>query len=393
MDFGLSEEHLIFQDMVRKFAEKEMAPIVDEHEDKEAFPMQLWPKWAEIGVLGLNHPEAYGGTSVGSIYECIVAEEFGKICQGMTSAISASAIIVSPLVYKVGTEKQQAKYLPPAIQGKETFAVAITEPDCGSDVAAIKTRAVEDGDHYVINGSKTFITNGTFADHVVLVAKTRSREGKKGETLFIVDKGTPGFKVGKKLHKLGWRSSETAELIFEDCRVHREQMLGRLNKGFYHIMLMFVTERISMAAMGVGLAQACFEASVKYAKEREAFGRPIGMFQATGFKLVDMAAEIEMVRLLTHKAAWLYDQGKDARKEACMAKCFGSEVALRAAVEATQIHGGYGFMKEYPVTRYFRDTKVLQVGGGTSEIQRGIILQLIGFPEYNHSSLINSKMV
>jgi alkylation response protein AidB-like acyl-CoA dehydrogenase len=391
MDFCLSEEHIMFQDMVRKFAAKEMAPIVEEYEEREEFPMQMWPKWAEIGVLGLKYPEKYGGTPVDSIYECIVAEEFGKVCQGMTSAIAVSAIIATPLIYKVGTEEQQAKYLPPVIQGKETFAVAITEPNCGSDVAAIETTAVQDGDDYIINGSKTFITNGTFADHTIVVAKTQKKGGKKGETLFIVDKGTPGFKVSAKLRKLGWCSSETAELFFEDCRVPKENILGQFNQGFYHTMLMFVTERICMGAMGVGLAQACLEASVKYAKERKAFGRSIGTFQATGFKLVDMAMEIEMARLLTHKAAWLFDQGKDARKEACMAKCFGSEVALRAAVEAVQIYGGYGFMHEYPVSRYLRDTKVLQIGGGPSEIQRGIILQLIGFPEYSHSGVPHNQ--
>jgi len=390
MDFRLSEEHIIFQDMVRRFAKKEMAPLIEEHEDREEFPMALWKKWGEIGVLGLKYPEKYGGTPADSIFECIMIEEFSKVCLGMTTAIAVSAMIVAPLLYKFGTEEQMQKYLPGVIRGDRVFAVAITEPNCGSDVAAISTTAVEDGDYYVINGSKTFITNGTFADHVIVLAKTKSNQRKKGETLLIVDKDAPGFRVSKKLKKLGWRSSETAELVFEDCVVPKENQLGQLNKGFYHVMAMFVPERISMAAMSIGLARACFEDSLKYARERHAFGRPIGTFQSTGFKLVDMAAEIEMGRLLTYKAAWSYDQGQDARKEASMAKCYSSEFALRCAVEAVQIHGGYGFMQEYPVSRYFRDSKALQIGGGPSEIQKGILLQLLGFNEYTHSGLPES---
>jgi len=389
MDFSLSEEHTIFQDMIKKFAEKEMDPLVDEYEEKGEFPHQLWAKWAEIGVLGLGYPEEFGGVPSDKFYECILAEEFGRISQGFTSAIGVSSILVAPLVYKFGTREQQEKYLPDVIRGEKRFAVGITEPNCGSDVAAIQTTAVEDGDYYVINGAKIFITNGTFAEQTIVVAKTEKEHGKKGETLFIVDKDTPGFRVAKKLKKLGWHSSETAELAFEDCRVPRENILGEFNRGFYHIMHMFVTERILMAAMSVGLARACFEESAKYARDRKAFGRPIGTLQATGFKLVDMAAEIEMARLLTYKAAWLYNQGKDARKEACMAKCYAAEYALKAAIEAIQIHGGYGFMEEYPVARYFRDTKVLQIGGGPSEIQKGIVLQLIGFPDYTHGGPLN----
>ena len=357
MDFELSEEHKIFQDMVKKFAQKEMTPLIVEHEEMEKFPMELWSKWAEIGVLGLKYPEEYGGTHADSIYECILMEEFGRVCQGMTSAIAVSAIIVTPLVYRCGTKEQKEKYLPPVIRGEETFAVAITEPNCGSDVAGILTTAVEDGDHYVINGSKTFITNGTFAEHTIVVAKTQTKQGKKGETLFIVEKGTPGFRISKKLKKLGWRSSETAELSFEDCSIPKENMLGIINRGFYHIMEMFVTERYCIGAMSVGLARACYEESVKYAKERTAFGKPIGQFQSTGFKLVDMAAQIEMARLLTYKAAWSFDQGKDTRKEACMAKCFASEFATKSAVAAIQIHGGYGFMHEYPVFSIFQRYK------------------------------------
>jgi len=390
VDFELGQGHKIFQQTVNRFAKKEISPLVEEYEDKEEFPHQLWPKWAEIGVLGLQYPEEVGGSPADSIHECIVTEEFGKICQGITTALTTSSILAAPLVYKVGTKEQQRQYLPGVTQGKKIFAIAVTEPNCGSDVAAIQSTAIKDGDDYIINGSKIFITNGTFADHVIVAAKTEKRGGKRGETLFIVDKETPGFHVVKKLRKLGWRSSETAELLFANCRVARDRILGHLNRGFYHVMLMFVTERFIMGALAAGLAVACLEASLKYAKERTAFGRSIGTFQATGFKLVDMAAEIEMVRLLTYKAAWLFDRGKEARKEACMAKCFASEVATRAAVAAVQIHGGYGFMHEYPVSRYFRDTKVLEIGGGPSEIQRGIILQLLGFQEYTHGGMVKT---
>ncbi len=379
MDFSLSEELRMFQEMVKKFVAKEIEPIAEEYDQKDEFPMHLWGRMADVGLLGLKFSEEYGGTPADNFHLVIVSEEVGRVSNGVAASLEVHSYIATPYVDRLGTKKQKDKYMAASIEGKKIWAIAMTEPNAGSDVASISTRAVEDGDHYVINGNKTFITNGTICEHVIVVCATETGRSKAGKSLIIVDKDSPGFSVGKKLKKLGWRSSDTAELIFEDCRVPRENLIGELNRGFYYLMQGLVQERLVMAAMSVGLAQACLNECLRYAKERIQFGKPIGSFQATGFKLVDMAMEVNLARLLTYQAAWLDNVGQDAVTEVSMAKVFAAEVATRAAVNAVQIFGGYGFMMEYPVQRYLRDTKVLEIGGGTSEIQRGIILQRLGF--------------
>ena len=382
MDFSLNEEQKMFQDMIRRFADNEIGPLAEEYDRKNEFPKHLWPKMAEVGLLGLDLPEEYGGTPADSFYTVIASEEIGRVSNGIAASLLVHAFITTPYVDRLGTKKQRDRYVPPSIRGDEIWSLAVTEPNAGSDAAGITTTAVLDGDEWVINGSKIFITNGTQCSHAVVACSTVTGRSKVGKSLIIVSKDSPGFSVGRKLDKLGWRSSDTAELVFEDCRVPRENLLGELNKGFYHFMEGLVPERLVMAAQAVGLAQACLDECLKYSKERIQFGRPIGSFQATGHKLVNMAMEVHLARLLTYNAAWLHDSDRDAVTEVCMAKLYASEVATRAAVNAVQIFGGYGFMMEYPVQRYFRDTKVLEIGGGTSEIQRDIILQRLGFSKY-----------
>ncbi len=379
MDFGLSEEHRIFESTVKKFVEKEIQPIAEEYDIKEEFPMHLWRRMSEIGLLGLKLPEEYGGTQADNFHLAIVGEEIGKASPGVMAGLAVQSYIAIPYIDLFGTKEQKPKYIPPAINGDEIWAIAITEPNAGSDVTNITTTAVKDGDGWIINGSKMFITNGTICDHVVVVCATEKGRDKNGKTLFIVHKDTPGFSVGRKLKKLGFRASDTAELVFQDCRVPNENMLGEYGKGFYHVMKGLVQERIVTAAMSVGIGQACLELSLKYAKERVQFDKPIGSFQATGFKLVDMATEVSAARQLTYMAAWKDMMGQDAVTEVCIAKLFAAETATRAASNAVQVFGGYGFMMEYPVQRFFRDTKLMEIGAGTSEIQRGIILQRLGF--------------
>jgi alkylation response protein AidB-like acyl-CoA dehydrogenase len=379
MDFNLTKEQRMIRDEVRNFAKKEIQPIAEEYDIREEFPMHLWPKMSEIGLLGLKLPEEYGGIPADNLSLAIVAEEIAKVCPGVLAGLGVHSYIATPYIDLFGTKEQKKEYIPASIKGDEIWAIAITEPNAGSDVTSISTTAVEDGNGWVINGSKMFITNGTICDHVIVVCTTEKRRGKKGKTLFIVHKDTPGFSASKKLKKLGFRASETAELIFEDCRVPKENMLGEYGMGFYHVMQGLVQERIITAAMGVGMAQACLELSLKYAKERIQFDKPIGSFQATGFKLVDMATEVNAARQLTYLAAWKDDMGQDAVTEVSMAKLYAAEAAARAAGYAVRIFGGYGFMMEYPVQRYYRDSKLLEIGAGTSEIQRGIILQRLGF--------------
>jgi len=379
MNFSLDEEHKMFQDLVRKFVAKEIEPIAEEYDRKDEFPMHLWSRMAEVGLLGLKLPEEYGGVPADNFHLVIASEEIGRASNGIAASLEVHSYISTPYINRLGTKAQKEKYLPASVKGEEIWAIGITEPNAGSDVAGISTRAVEDGDELVINGSKIFITNGTICSHVIVVCSTEKGRSKAGKSLVIVDKDSPGFSIGRKLEKLGWRSSDTAELVFEDCRVPKENLLGEHNRGFYHIMHGLVQERLVMAAMSVGLAQACLDACMKYARERVQFGKPIGSFQATGFKLVDMATEVNLARLLTYQAAWLDNIGKDAVTEVSMARIFASETATKAAVNAVQIFGGYGFMMEYPVQRYLRDTKVLEIGGGTNEIQRGIVLQRFGF--------------
>ncbi len=379
MDFLLNEEQRIFQEYFRRFCEKEVAPLVEEAEETETFPLPLFSKMAGLGYLCPRYPEEYGSADIDKLTEVIMREEFSRVCQGIASSWSAHSHLGTYPIFKWGSEEQKQHYLVPAIRGEKLAAFGLTEPGAGSDIKSMGTTAVRDGKHYIINGSKTFITNGTFCNFVVLVAYTDRSKGYRGISMFIVDKGTEGFSVSRKLKKEGIRSSETAELSFEDCRVHQDQRIGK-EGSFYALMDTLNEGRVGVAGNCVGIAQAAYEAALRYAKEREQFGRPIGSFQAIQFKLVDMLAHIEAIRLLVHRAAWMIDQGMNPIKEASIAKLMASETAVKVAREAIQIHGGYGMMREFPVGRYLRDALVYTIGEGTSEIQKKIIAKQIGLP-------------
>jgi alkylation response protein AidB-like acyl-CoA dehydrogenase len=379
LDFLLNEEQRIFQEYFRRFCEKEVAPLVEEAEETETFPLPLFSKMAGLGYLCPRYPEEYGSADIDKLTEVIMREEFSRVCQGIASSWSAHSHLGTYPIFKWGSEEQKQHYLVPAIRGEKLAAFGLTEPGAGSDIKSMGTTAVRDGKHYIINGSKTFITNGTFCNFVVLVAYTDRSKGYRGISMFIVDKGTEGFSVSRKLKKEGIRSSETAELSFEDCRVHQDQRIGK-EGSFYALMDTLNEGRVGVAGNCVGIAQAAYEAAMRYAKEREQFGRPIGSFQAIQFKLVDMLAHIEAIRLLVHRAAWMIDQGMNPIKEASIAKLMASETAVKVAREAIQIHGGYGMMREFPVGRYLRDALVYTIGEGTSEIQKKIIAKQIGLP-------------
>ena len=377
MDFGFSEEHRIFRESIRSFAENEIAPLVDEAEKNGKFPVELFPKMGKLGYLGLCYPEEYGGAGADTITECICAEELARVCIGITSAVFVPSMAGPKEIYKYGSEEQKQKYLVPTIKGEKIPSVAITEPDAGSDASGIKTMARRVGESYIINGSKMFITNAPIADYFVVVALTDKEKGTEGMSLFIVDRGTPGLGVSK-LEKMGSHSVETGEVFFEDCTVPENNIIGGEGGAFSKILEGLNRGRVTVAARYVGLAEVAYEKALQYSKERVQFGKPIGKFQSISFKLADMAMDIDAARFLVYRAAWLYDKGERCRKEASMAKLFSSEMVQRVTSESLQIHGGYGYMMEYPVQRYFRDARVGTIHEGTSEIQRMIISREIG---------------
>ena len=369
-----TEEHELFRDSVRKFVEKELTPHAEEWEEAEEFPNTVFTRMGELGFLGLRFPEKYGGQNCDFLFPIVLAEELGRSSIGSIGmAVAVQSEMATPPIHKFGTEEQKMKYLLPANQGKKIACLGITEPNAGSDVAAIQTTARRDGDQWVINGRKIFITNGVRADFITLVARTGEKKGYKGVSLFLVDKGTPGFTVTRKLNKVGMRSSDTAELLFEDCRVPVSAMLGEEGKGFYHIMWELQGERIMAAANAVSRAQMAYELALKYAQERVQFGKPLAHFQVTRHRLADMVTEIEAARHLTYYCAWMFQNGEYPVKEISMAKLFAAQVAGRVVDAALQIHGGYGYMMEYPIQRYWRDTRLGRIGGGTDEIMKEII--------------------
>jgi len=378
MDFELLDEHKIFRKTVRDFAEKEITPLIAEAEREQKFPKQLIARARDLGLLGVNFPEEYGGSGGDMIMVCIMAEELARVCSGI--AVGLFSVAMGPgAIYLLGTEEQKRRYLPAAFRGEKVFALGITEPNAGSDVSAIETTARRDGDYYVLNGSKIFITNGTFADYVFVAAYTDKSKGYAGMNLFIVDTSLPGFSVTRKLDKLGHRSAETAELMLEDVRVHKDDLLGSPEAGFVNIMELLDGGRVIVAARAVGIAQAAYEAAFSYAQQRVQFGRPISKFQVTRFKIARMAMEIDAARLLIYRAAALLDKGVRCTKEVSMAKLFAAEVAESVAAEALQIHGGYGYITELPVERYFRDAKLCPITEGTSEIHHIIIARELAF--------------
>lgn len=368
------EEHELLRRSVRSWVEKEVKPHVQEWEEKGEFPRELFARAGELGFLGLTFPEEYGGSGEDYLAGAVFVEELYRCgSAGVAAGLVASVGIAAPQVYQFGSPELKERFLPPTIRGDKIGALAITEPNAGSDVASLQTTARREGDYYLVNGSKVFITNGVRADYVVVAVKTGPAAGKNDLSLLVVEKGTPGFSVARKLDKLGWHTSDTAELIFEDCRVPRANLVGQENMGFYYLMQNFVWERLSMALGGVVGAQLALEEALKYAQQRVQFGRPLGKFQAIRHRLAEMAARTETARCLTYHALSLFVSGQDAVTAVAMAKNYACETACYVADEALQIHGGYGYMMEYPVQRLWRDARVGTIGGGTTEIMREII--------------------
>ena len=373
MDFALTDEQLEIKRLAREFVESEIAPHSLEWDEAQHFPLDLMKKLAELGFLGVLIPQEYGGAGLGYIEYVTIIEEIARVDGGIGLSVAAHNSLCSNHIYTFGSENQKRKYLPSLASGESLGAWGLTEPEAGSDASGTQTTAVHDGDVYVLNGSKTFTTHGTYGDIFVLMAVTDRSQDNYGISAFIMEKGTPGLRAGKKENKLGCRASDTSEVVLEDCRVPAENLLGEEGKGFINCLEILDGGRISIAAMAVGMAQGAFEASLKYARQRKQFGKPISEFQAIQWKLADMATEIEAARLLTYRAAYLKNQNKRTTKESSMAKLYASEVGVRVATEAVQIHGGYGYVKEYPVEKFYRDSKICTIGEGTSEIQRLVI--------------------
>lgn len=373
MDFELTDEEREIRESVRAFAEQEIRPHVREWDASEHFPIELLPQLAQLGLMGVTVPAEYGGTGLGYIPYVIAIEEVAKVDGSVALVLAAHNSLCANHILLAGSEEQKKKYLVPLAQGDKLGCWSLTEPGAGSDAGGTRTTARLEDNTWILNGSKTFTTNSHFADICVAMAVTDKAKGKHGISAFIIEKGTPGFRPGKTEDKLGMRASNTGEIIFEDCRIPRGNCLGEEGQGFVDSLRVLDGGRISIAALSVGMAQGAFEASIKHSQEREQFGRAIASFQAIRFKLADMATEIDAARLLTWRAAALATQGRRVTRESSIAKLFASEVAVRVASEAVQIHGGYGFTKDYPVEKFYRDVKLCTIGEGTSEIQRLII--------------------
>src|SRR5919202_6266385 len=377
MEFELSEEQQQVKLSVREFAESEIAPHVLEWDESQHFPIELKPKLAELGLLGVIFPEEYGGAGMGYVEYATIIEELSRVDGSVGISVAAHNSLCSNHIYEFGTEEQRRKYLVPLARGEHLGAWGLTEPSAGSDASGTRTTALRQDGGWIVNGSKNFITHAIHADTCVAVASTDRSKGSKGITAFIFEKGMKGFAPSKKENKLGLRASETASVVFEDCYVPDENRLGEEGMGFINAMQILDGGRISIAALAVGIAQGAYESAVRYAKEREQFGKPISEFQAIQFKLADMAVSIEAARLLMYRAAYMKDTGKKTTKESSMAKLYASEVSVHVCEEAIQIHGGYGYTKDYPPEKNWRDSKLCTIGEGTSEIQRIIIAREI----------------
>ena len=379
MDFTLNEEQQLLRKTVREFAESELAPHSREWDEKQEFPREVFSKLGELGLMGVVWPAEYGGSEMTTLDYAIVMEELARADAGVALSVAAHNSLCSGHIFLAGTEAQKKKYLTPLAKGEKVGCWGLTENSAGSDAGGTKTMAVRDGEHWVLNGSKTFITNGRVADIAVAMAVTDKTRGKKGISAFVVERGTKGFRSGKKEDKLGVRSSDTSELVFEDCRIPAENLLGQQGHGFIDTLKILDRGRIGIAAFCLGIAQASLEASMRYSTDRRQFGHPIADFQAVQFKIADMATKLDAARLLVWRAAALRDAGKEHKLESSMAKLFASESAVEIALDAVQIHGGYGYIKEYPVERYLRDSKLGTIGEGTSEVQRLVIArELLG---------------
>lgn len=373
MNFELNEEQQQIKNSIREFAEAELLPHVMEWDESQHFPIELLPKFAQLGLMGIIFPEEYGGAGMGYIEYATIIEELARVDPSVALSMAAHNSLCSGHIFIAANDQQKEKYLTPLVKGEYLGAWGLTEPSSGSDASSMRTVAVKKNGGWILNGSKNFITNATFAGSTVALAITDRTAGTHGISAFIVERGTKGFSVAKKENKVGMRASDTAALVFDDCYVPEENLMGQEGQGFIQAMKVLDGGRISIAALSLGIAQGAYEAGLKYAKERHQFGKPIAEFQAIQFKLADMATQIEAARLLTLRAAYLKDQGKIVTKESSMAKLYASEVAVRVAEESVQIHGGYGYIKDYPAEKFWRDSKLCTIGEGTSEIQRTVI--------------------
>jgi hypothetical protein len=373
MDFRFTADQLLLRKSIREFAEREIRPHVREWDEGQHFPIEIIPALASQGLLGIQVPEQYGGAGMSALDYCIVVEELARVDPSVALTVAAHNGLCAGHVAMFGSEAQKQKYLVPLARGEKLGAWALTESTSGSDAAGMRTLATRDGTGWVLNGAKAFTTHGRVGDLVVTMAVTDRSAGRKGISAFIVERGTPGMTPGRKEDKLGMRASDTSEVLFENCRVGADQLIGEEGQGFVHTMQVLDAGRIGIAALSAGLAQGAYEAALGYARERKAFGRTIGSFQAIQWKLADNAVRIEAARLLTYRAAYLKGLGRRTTMESSMAKLYASEIAVRAADDCVQIHGGYGFVKDYPAEKYYRDVKVATIGEGTSEIQRLVI--------------------
>lgn len=374
MNFELSKEQKMVQEMVRNFATEVIQPRAIEIDAEAQFPKDIFDQMGELGLMGIPFPEKYGGSGGDTVSYAIAVEEIGRVCGSTGLSYAAAVSLGASPIYYFGTEDQKEQYLVPQAEGKALGSFGLTEPNAGSDAGGTQTTATIEGDEFVINGEKSFITNASFAKTIIVTAVTgKDERGRKIISAIIVPTDTPGLTITSNYKKLGVRGSDTAEVILDHVRVPKENLLGDLKKGFKQFLYTLDGGRISIAALGLGIAQASLDKAIHYAQERTQFGKPIASFQAIQFKLADMAMEVELARNMVYKAAWLKDQGKPFTKEAAFAKLYASETASRTANEAVQIHGGYGYMQEYEVERYLRDAKLLEIGEGTSEVQRLVI--------------------
>jgi alkylation response protein AidB-like acyl-CoA dehydrogenase len=377
MTFGFTENQKMIAEMVRNFAAREMAPFVREWDETQEFPVQLMKKLGELGLMGVLVPQEYGGSGFGYLEYVTAIAELGRVDPSISLSMAAHNSLCTGHILQHANEEQKRKYLPKLATAEWIGAWGLTEPNTGSDAGNMRTTAQQDGDYWVINGAKNFITHGKSGDVAVVIVRTGEVGDSHGMTAFIVERGTPGFSGGKKEDKLGMRASETCEMIFTDCRVHKSQIIGEVGEGFIQSMKVLDGGRISIAALSLGIAYGAYDAALQYSKERQQFNKPISSFQAISFKLADMATEIDAAELLTYRAAALKNDGNNVTLESAMAKYYASEVCVRVANEAVQIFGGYGYIKDFPVEKFYRDSKLCTIGEGTSEIQKLVISRAI----------------
>lgn len=377
MDFQLSEEHLLIQRTVREFAEKEIAPRAEDIDASDKFPADLFQRMAELGILGIPFADKYGGAGGDYISLLLALEEIARVSGSMAIILDAHTSLCCEPIYLFGNEAQKLKYLLPLIRGERVGAFGLTEPNAGSDAGSTRTRAVRDGNDWILNGEKMFITNGSVADVLVVTAKTDPDKGTHGISAFILEKGTPGFQPGRDEKKMGLKGSVTSQLFFENCRIPGENLLGQENEGFKQFLSTLDAGRLAISAMAVGLAQGAFDRALAYSKERVQFGQPIAKFEGVQWMIAEMATDIEAARLMVLRAAWLKDQGQPFSKEAAMAKLTATEASERVCYKAIQIHGGYGYVRDYAVERMYRDQRLCAIGEGTNEIQRLVIAKKV----------------